>query len=238
MDAGQSWTLQFTNQDPDAFFDAMAFWDAEHGIAVSDSVKGAFVMITTSDGGRTWTPVPADRLPPALPNEGAFAASGTNVTVFGTSHVWFGTGAASRARVLRSADRGATWQIADTPLAAGPSAGIYSIAFRDALHGVIVGGDYAKEAEAIDNLAVTSDGGRTWTLQRGLGGFRSVVAHVPGSPASFLAIGPLGSDLSIDDGRTWSALAGPGFDTFSFAPGGSIGWGSGARGSIGRLDLK
>jgi hypothetical protein len=65
-----------------------------------------------------------------------------------------------------------------------------------------------------------------------------VVAHVPGSPASFLAIGPLGSDLSIDDGRTWSAIAGPGFDTFSFAPGGSIGWGSGARGSIGRLDLK
>lgn len=238
MDAGQSWTPQFTNQDPDAFFDAMAFWDAEHGIAVSDSVKGAFVIITTSDGGRTWTPVPADRLPPALPNEGAFAASGTNVTVFGTSHVWFGTGAASRARVLRSADRGATWQIADTPLAAGPSAGIYSIAFRDALHGVIVGGDYAKEAEAIDNLAVTSDGGRTWTLQRGLGGFRSVVAHVPGSPASFLAIGPLGSDLSIDDGRTWSAIAGPGFDTFSFAPGGSTGWGSGARGSIGRLDLK
>jgi photosystem II stability/assembly factor-like uncharacterized protein len=238
VDAGQSWTLQFANQDPDAFFDAMAFWDADHGIAVSDSVKGAFVIITTSDGGRTWTPVPADRLPAALPNEGAFAASGTNVTVFGTSHVWFGTGAASRARVLRSTDRGATWQIAETPIAAGASAGIYSIAFRDALHGVIVGGDYAREAEAIDNLAVTSDGGRTWTLQRGLRGFRSVVAHVPGSPASFLAIGPLGSDLSGDDGRTWSAIAGPGFDAFSFAPGGSIGWGSGARGSIGRLDLK
>jgi len=235
-DAGATWALRFANADPEAFFDAMAFWDADHGIAVSDSVKGMFVIVITSDGGRTWTRVPADRLPPALPNEGAFAASGTNVAVFGADLVWFGTGAADRARVLRSSDRGATWQIAETPLHAGPSAGIYSVAFRDAQHGVIVGGDYSKESEAGENAAVTSDGGKTWTLvkDRGLRGFRSVVQHVPGSRASFLAIGPLGSDFSIDDGRTWSAVEGPGFDTFSFAPGKTVGWGAGNRGAIGR----
>ena len=27
-DAGAHWALQFTNDDPKAFFDAMAFWDA------------------------------------------------------------------------------------------------------------------------------------------------------------------------------------------------------------------
>jgi hypothetical protein len=32
-------------------------------------------------------------------------------------------------------------------------------------------------------------------------------------------------------------VEGPGFDTFSFAPGRSVGWGAGARGAIGRLDL-
>ena len=236
MDAGVTWTLQFANADAEAFFDAMAFWDADHGIAVSDTVKGAFVIITTEDGGKTWSRVPAEKLPPALPNEGAFAASGTNVAVFGTSHVWFGTGAAARARVLRSTDRGRTWQIAETPLAAGQSSGIYSVAFRDPLHGVIVGGDYAKEQEAVDNAAVTRDGGKTWSLVKGLRGFRSVVAHVPGSKSSFIAIGPRGSDLSSDDGRTWSALPEPGFDTFSFARGKTVGWGSGARGMIGRLD--
>jgi photosystem II stability/assembly factor-like uncharacterized protein len=237
LDAGATWTLQFTNQDPDAFFDAMAFWDAEHGIAVSDSVAGRFVMITTENGGRTWVPVPADRLPPALPNEGAFAASGTNVTVFGTEHVWFGTGAAAKARVLRSIDRGKTWSIAETPLAAGQSAGIYSIAFRDAMHGIIVGGDYAKEADAFDNLAVTADGGATWTLvrERALTGFRSVVAYRPGTPATFIAIGPLGSDITTDDGQTWSRVEGPGFDTFSFARGGRIGWAAGSQGRIGQL---
>jgi photosystem II stability/assembly factor-like uncharacterized protein len=237
VDAGATWELQFTNQDQDAFFDAMAFWDADHGIAVSDSVGGRFVIITTEDGGRTWTPIPADRLPPALPNEGAFAASGTNVTVFGRDHVWFGTGAASKARVLRSSDRGRTWQIAETPVPAGQSAGIYSVAFRDANHGIIVGGDYAKESDAIDNVAVTSDGGATWTLvrERALTGFRSVVAYRPGTPSTFIAVGPLGADLTTDDGRTWSRIEGPGFDTFSFARGGLFGWGAGSQGRIGQL---
>lgn len=232
-DAGLTWTMQFANADPDAFFDAMAFWDADHGIAVSDSVKGAFVIITTEDGGKSWNRVPADRLPPALENEGAFAASGTNVTVFGTSHAWFGTGAAARARVLHTPDRGRTWTIAETPLRAGQTSGIYSIAFRDAMNGVVVGGDYSKETEAIDNAAVTRDGGKTWTLVTGLTGFRSVVSYVPGQKASMLAVGPQGSDVSVDDGRTWMRVEGPGYDTFSFVPGAAVGWGAGARGTIG-----
>ena len=238
-DSGATWVLRYANADPDAFFDAMAFWDEAHGIAVSDSVKGAFVIIRTDDGGQHWTRVDADKLPPALDGEGAFAASGTNVAVFGTSHVWFGTGAAAKSRVLRSTDRGVSWQIAETPIASGKSSGIYSVAFRDALHGVIVGGDYAKEPDAVDNLAITSDGGKTWTLvrEKALGGFRSVVRYLPGSRASFVAIGPLGSDLSTDDGRTWTRIEGPGFDTFSFAPGRQVGWGAGARGAIGRIDL-
>lgn len=237
-DAGATWTLQFTNTDPGAFFDAMAFWDDRSGVAVSDSVGGRFVVLATANGGRDWQAVPADRLPSAQDNEGYFAASGTNVAVWGRDHVWLGTGAAARARVLRSTDRGVTWQIADTPLAAGPTAGIYSIAFRDARHGVVVGGDYAREAEAVDNAAVTADGGATWMLATGLSGFRSVVAHVPGTAATWLAVGPTGADLSVDDGRTWTAAGGPGYDTFSFAPGRPSGWGAGAGGRAGTFRLR
>jgi hypothetical protein len=61
---------------------------------------------------------------------------------------------------------------------------------------------------------------------------------VPGSKSSFLAVGPDGADLSTDDGHTWTRVEGPGFDTFSFAPGRTIGWGSGNRGAIARFDLK
>ncbi|MFN8062510.1 MAG: hypothetical protein U0Q12_25385 [Vicinamibacterales bacterium] len=238
-DGGLSWVRQFTNRDPQAFFDAMAFWDAASGIAVSDSVNGAFVMVTTTDGGRTWADVPSERLPPAQPGEGYFAASGTNVAVWGRDDVWVGTGAAARARVLHSTDRGRSWRVADTPVASGGTAGIYSVAFRDALHGVVVGGDYAKEAEARDNVARTDDGGASWALvaTHGLSGFRSLVAHVPGTASTWLAVGPTGADLSTDDGRTWSPIGGPGYHTFAFAPGRRTGWGAGAKGRVGSLRL-
>jgi photosystem II stability/assembly factor-like uncharacterized protein len=234
-DGGVTWALQFKNENPKAFLDAMTFWDAQHGLVFGDSIDGHFDILTTENGGQTWSRVSSDNLPSALANEGAFAASGTNIAVFGKNHAWIGTGAASKARVLRTSNRGRTWQVADTPLAAGPSTGIFSIAFRDAKHGVVVGGDYAKEKEAINNLAFTTDGGATWKLSHGLTGFRSVVAYVPGKTPTILAIGPSGADYSTDDGRTWKAIEGPGFDTFSFVPGKGVGWGSGAKGSLARL---
>jgi photosystem II stability/assembly factor-like uncharacterized protein len=238
-DGGQKWTPQFTNGDTRAFFDAMTFWDGSRGIAVSDSVEGRFYFLTTTNGGRNWTYIPVDRLPPAIAGEGFFAASGTNVTVRG-NRIWIGTGATNRARVLRSIDRGLSWDVSDTPIAANQTSGIYSIAFRDDLHGIVVGGDYAKEREAVDNAAITSDGGVTWTLvkKRGLSGFRSVVQHVPGTASSWIAVGPAGSDISEDDGLTWTPIEGPGFHTFAFAPGRKVGWGAGARGGIGKLDLR
>jgi photosystem II stability/assembly factor-like uncharacterized protein len=237
-DAGKTWSLQFKNDDQKAFLDAMSFWDANHGIAFGDSVDKQFYILTTVDGGRTWSRVPTTKLPSAQGNEGAFAASGTNIAVFGKTHAWIGTGAASKSRVLRTSDGGRTWQVADTPLASGPSSGIFSIAFRDAKHGVIAGGDYKKEPEAVDNLAVTNDGGVTWTLVKGLSGFRSVVAYVPGTKTpTLIAVGPSGGDYSFDDGRTWQPIDGPGFDTFSFAPGKQLGWGAGAQGKIGKLTM-
>lgn len=237
-DAGATWMLQFKNEDPKAFYDAMSFWDARHGVVIGDSVDGQFRILTTDNAGKDWRRVPASALPTALPNEGAFAASGTNIAVFGKSDAWIGMGAATRARVLRTHDRGRTWQVAETPLAAGASAGIFSVAFRDAKHGMIAGGDYTKEKDAVKNLAITNDGGVTWSLITGLAGFRSVVAFVPGMKTpTLVAIGPSGADFSIDDGHTWTALAGPGFDTLSFGRGRPIGWAAGAKGSLGRIAI-
>jgi len=253
VDEGRHWEMQFINHDPKAFFDAMAFWNDQggaRGVAISDSVDERFVILLTRDGGRTWARAPLEGLPPALPGEGAFAASGTNVAVYGTDHVWIGTNAASATRVLRSHDGGRTWAVSTTPLPAGPSTGIFSIAFRDATHGIIVGGDYKKEREAIDNVAITDDGGVTWTLvkEHGLSGFRSAVAYIPSlrpSPSaarpatpSLIAVGPSGADYSDDDGRSWHAIEVDGFHTFAFARGGAgtAGWGAGEHGRLARID--
>ena len=231
-DGGTSWTLQLANTDPKVFLDAMSFWSPDRGIAYSDSIDGQFVIFRTTDG-RTWNRIPAEALPPALPNEGAYAASGTNVAIHGKNDVWIATTAS---RVLHSSDGGTTWSIAQTPIATSAAAGIFSVAFRTPQHGIAVGGDYQREQEAVDNAAVTADGGKTWTLSKGLTGYRSVVAHVPRSKSSWLAVGPTGADITHDDGRTWTPVRGAGFDAFSFAPSGKVGWGAGARGSIGRLD--
>jgi len=233
-DGGARWELQFANTDPKVFLDAMAFRDASRGVAFSDSVDGRFVILTTANGGRAWNRVPADRLPAALPGEGAFAASGTNVALHGRASIWIGTTAG---RVLRSSDDGGSWAISTTPIRTDGSAGIFSIAFRDARHGVVVGGDYNKENDAGDNAAYTNDGGVTWTLaqERGLSGFRSVVAWVPGTARALVAIGPSGADWSADEGRSWTPLPGDGFDTLSFAGSTRTGWASGSRGRIARL---
>jgi photosystem II stability/assembly factor-like uncharacterized protein len=235
-DAGATWRLQFTNRDPKGFLDAMAFWDAKRGVAFGDSIDGALFILTTTDGGGSWNRIDPKALPAAVPEEGAYAASGTNVAMFGTRHVWIGT---SRSRVLRSSNAGRTWDVATAPVATGASAGIFSIAFRDERHGIVVGGDYRKEAEAGDNAAITSDGGRTWTALKGLSGFRSAVQYVPGTKVpSLVAVGPAGTDYSADDGKTWQLVEGPGFDTLGFARSSSVAWAAGAGGRIGRLEWR
>ena len=235
-DGGAHWDLQFTNADPKAFYDAMSFWHPGNGLAISDSVDGQFVILRTEDG-RRWTRIPAAALPAALPNEGAFAGSGTNIAVLPGGRAWIGTGASAKARVLRTEDYGNTWTVADAPIAASASAGIFSLAFRDRLHGIAVGGDYKQEAAAAATGAITSDGGVTWTPMPGLRGFRSAVVALPNAERTWLAAGPTGSEISRDDGRTWSAIDGPGFHTIACAPSGHVCWGAGEGGRIAQLIL-
>jgi hypothetical protein len=182
--------------------------------------------------------LPSPPLPSAFEGEGAFAAGGSCLTVQGTRNAWFASGGSARARVYRSTDQGATWQVADTPVSAGASsAGIFSIAFSDALHGIVVGGDYRKERESSDNVAWTEDGGRTWTLGGArLRGFRSGVAFVPGTGGrSILAVGPAGTDVSTDKSASWAPIEGDGYDAVRVT--GRTAWASGAGGRVGRLTL-
>jgi photosystem II stability/assembly factor-like uncharacterized protein len=238
-DGGRTWREQFRNPNPKAFYDDIAFWNVNAGLAIGDPVDGRFTVIRTTDGGKTWLPPPAEGMPSALPGDGAFAASGSILAVQGTRNAWLATGGAARARVFRSTDRGLTWTVADTPMIAGTSsAGIFSIAFSDVGHGLIVGGDYRKEPESSDNLARTIDSGRTWTLigATRLPGFRSGVAFVQGTRGrSLLAVGPAGTDWSADGGQTWTPLGDGGYDAVRVAPSGRVAWATGAGGRIGKL---
>jgi photosystem II stability/assembly factor-like uncharacterized protein len=232
VDGGETWSLQFTNPDRDGFFDAIAFWDDRNGIALGDPVRKQFQLITTDDGGANWKQLLATDLPPALPNEGAFAASGTCLITHGKNNVWFCTGGAETARVFHSEDRGRHWTVSETPILAGiDSAGIFSIAFRDPTHGMIVGGDYRKANDAGATAAITRDGGKTWTLIDRPFPFRSGVAW---AKDRWVVVGTSGSNSCQDDGATWKQLDHNNYNSVAFTATGQ-GWAVGPKGRIAKF---
>ena len=232
LDGGGTWKLMATNQVAEGFWDAMAFWDKDNGILFGDPVKGSFQVYTTSDGGASWHEAAAKGLE-AMPNEGAFAASGTCLTVAGTNDAWIATGGSATSRVFHSADRGKTWRPSSTPIPAGAAArGVFSVAFLNAKEGFAAGGDYKEARMAGINGAVTADGGATWTpVQVAPAGYMSVVVPVPGAPRALVAGGLAGSGYSLDAGKSWTELDRTPLNTVGFASP-SSGWAVGPKGLV------
>ena len=203
-DGGETWKLQFKNTDEKVFLDAFAFWDAQHGVAMGDPVDEHFFLLATNDGGNSWKPLEISKMPETKTGEAAFAASGTCLVTNGKSDLFLVSGGMT-ARVFRSADRGLTWTVSETPVVHGTSgSGIFSIAMFDRQRGVIVGGNYEKPNDTTNNLALTNDAGKTWTLATGLNGYRSGVAFI--DLKTLIAVGSNGSDISNDAGKTWKNL--------------------------------
>jgi photosystem II stability/assembly factor-like uncharacterized protein len=238
-DGGATWTLQFQNTIESAFYDCFAFWNQKHGVTFSDAVDGVFPVIRTTDG-QTWQNIGA-RLPAAQPGEAAFAASGTCVAVQGGKRAWITTGGAARARILATTDGGDTWKAYNTPITQGTGiSGGTSVAFRDPHHGILAGGDLGSTTPPTDNVAVSQDGGVTWTLATPTP-FASAVyglAYVPGyGQRTVVATGPAGAAWSSDEGRTWTTLPGvSGFWAVAFA-GRQAGWMVGVNGTILKLSF-
>ena len=225
-DGGKSWKLTFRNPDPAAFYDALAFWDRDRGLAFGDPVGGRFPILATDDGGRSWSRLAAD-MPPALPGEAAFAASGRCLAVRGTSEAWIATGGGA-ARVFHTTDRGRTWTAAPTAVAPlGGSSGLFGVLPGKEV--LAVGGDYETDAEP-GYLLRSTDGGKTWPLVYRPSGLREAALR---SKGRLLLVGPSGTDLSPDDGRTWQAVANPGA-LHTLADAGGTVWAVGEGGLIAR----
>ena len=231
-DGGTTWKSQFTNTNEKAFFDAIACWDKNNCIAMSDPVDGHYVLLSTVDGGTSWKPIVSNSMPAAKDGEAAFAASGTCLYIAPGGTVYLVSGG-SDARVFRSNDRGLTWSVADTPMLKGrPGSGIFSITFRNQLHGTVVGGDYEKPNEASNNLAFTRDGGKTFYKGEGLGGYRSAVTYI--DDRTLIAVGTNGTDISFDRGGVWKKLGDENLNAVA-AKGKKAVWAVGPNGFIAKL---
>jgi photosystem II stability/assembly factor-like uncharacterized protein len=205
-DGGETWTLLFQNRIAEAFYDCFDFWSPAAGLVFSDAIRGRFPALRTADGS-SWLDI-GHRLPPAQPGEAAFAASGTCVVTQGESRAWIATGGAPQARVLATTDRGESWRAHPTPIVSGPSAGGFSLAFRDSRHGIVAGGDL-DDPRSPNRIAVSSDGGRSWRLVSPppFEGAVFGLSYVPGlGPHSVVATGPGGAAWSRDEGTSWEKI--------------------------------
>jgi photosystem II stability/assembly factor-like uncharacterized protein len=175
---GRTWTHIPSTQLPPAIEGEGAFAASNtslailHDIGIPNSQGQMFVVpsmfVTQSKivipseardpGFASVTDAPVSSTLPPQPQKNGASAPDPNI--------WFATGGLA-ARVFHSPDRGQTWEVFNTPIVHGPdSAGIFSIAFLDATHGVIAGGDYKRPDQDGPNLAFTADGGKTWTLSQ------------------------------------------------------------------------
>jgi photosystem II stability/assembly factor-like uncharacterized protein len=229
-DGGRSWRVAYQNTNPDAFFDCMSFFGPEHGLVLSDPVGGKFRILSTRDGGHSWTVLPSASMPPALPGEAGFAASGECLTTSGHD-AWFGSGGGATARVFRSRDGGLTWRVSDTPMISGPTAGVFGLAFRTPLAGVAVGGDFSAPATSASVSALSYFGSPWFSPLSGPAGYRSGVTWVPRTLATVVAVGLTGSDVSSDGGLHWRTFDTGQFDTVSCAHDGAC-WASGDQGRV------
>lgn len=232
-DGGATWKQQWKNDDKNAFYDAIAFWDAQHGIALSDPVNGKYRLLSTNDG-ETWKLLEPETMPEILKGEGAFAASGTCLITVGKNDVYFVTGGANVARVFHSSDRGENWTVSETPIQAGKeSAGIFSIAFRDDKQGIIVGGDYQQPKQTQATAAITNDAGKTWKLIDPPLPFLSAVTWANGR---WVAAGTAGIHTS-PDGTTWKQLGEQNCNAVRLSKHGT-GWAVGPQGKVFRISGK
>jgi photosystem II stability/assembly factor-like uncharacterized protein len=194
--------------------------------------------LKTEDGGENWNRVGAKTLPDLEKGEYGFAASGTGITTHGDQKVWIATGG-SKARVFYSPDQGENWRVFETPMISGkPSTGSFSITFSDELNGITVGGDYQIDTAAVSGVALTKDGGKTWTGIKNpeTVPFKSCVSFLGNN--TYLAVGTSGVSFSPDNGRSWSTIDTTSFHTMDFDAKSGIGWMAGGDGAIAKFTVK
>lgn len=204
---GQSWTVASTPAmfaSPESFPTYLRFFNSSQGVVIGEDVGGRFEIYTTSNGGSTWTAVPAANIPPTIQYEYLYEIV-PRIAVSGSS-LWFLT---DEGRVFYTTNAGQSWTAASTGMDASNEYA-EAIAFRDATNGLIMLVD--------GQLLRTADGGATWGRIQPTGAYHTVgLDAIPGT-RTYVATGVAlsgtgpgfgtgaGSSYSTDDGQSWTPI--------------------------------
>ena len=221
-DAGNSWEIQSSASfsGSKAFPNIVHFWDSRNGVCIGDPNGGYFEIYTTSDGGANWKRVPSSNIPANKTDETGIVAY---YSVAG-DNVFFCT---TKGRLYRSADRGASWTVVQTPLT-----DCFILAFRNPKTGVIKG------LKGDNFLAYqTFDGGDSWNELGVQSNFYPTgLAYIPNTDTLVSVGGYVDNDVilcgisySVDDGRTFTDYAAfykniGSYTAVGFSPDGKSAW--------------
>lgn len=236
VDGGETWRTVLVNSEPHGFFDGMSFRDdGLSGVLFGDPVGGRLDVYKTSNGGATWERLPEQQRPKLKDGEYGFAASGTGIVAKGRN-IWIATGG-SVSRVWHSQDDGTTWQPYDTKIRCGnESSGIFSIDVIDHRTAVAIGGNYAEPELDRDNVALSSDGGKSWFALRNVSmPHKACVQSLGGG--RLLTCGRTGVAFSRDAGKTWETISGDGYYTLRADLSSGTGFMAGKDGRIASFTL-
>jgi photosystem II stability/assembly factor-like uncharacterized protein len=137
-------------------------------------------------------------------------------------------------RIFHTANRGRTWTVRDSTIPATSAGGVFSLSFRNPERGIAVGGDFEAPEVGADASAYSRNRGRSWINGGDLAGYRSGVDHLARRPGTAIAVGPSGSDVTTDAGRTWRRFSTDSFDAVQCTADGAC-WASGPEGAVARL---
>jgi photosystem II stability/assembly factor-like uncharacterized protein len=238
-DNGETWKIVYQNLYSEGFLDTIEFWNEKNGIAIGDPVKGKFDILLTTDSGNNWNEPLRKNIPDAFVGEAQFAASGTCISVSGNNEAWIATGG-TKARILKTTDRGLTWQVFETPILHGqPSTGIFSIHFTSKNIGVIVGGNYLMENDKDGTSAFSVNGGRTWKLNSsGHLPYQSSVNSIKiNNQVYFISTGPAGT-FYTNNLKNWQLAEKAGFHCISISGKDNTIWLAGSNGRVAKLIIK
>lgn len=202
-----------TDTTKTAFYDALRFVNDDLAFSFSDPEANLNLKLITLLPRKNifefYNSSSENRIIKMKEGEAAFAASNSNLASVG-KYLWLGTGGKS-ARIFKFNLKTQETEIFETPFVQGTSSqGIYSLDFYDKNFGIAVGGDYTKQAENINNIATTHDGGKTWQIEASgkNGGYKTCVKFRPKSKGKdIISVGDQNIELSTDYGKTWKTIS-------------------------------
>jgi len=217
-DGGQSWNMQTSGYfiGATSWCDGVHFFDANNGIAWGDPESTTTTHLEfyrTTDGGDTWSTLPAFNS--AAFTSGDFAYAGSYA--YSGNTIWIPT---AKGKIYRSNDQGLTWTRINSPIAdfgggiTTTSAG--SLYFSDANNGILIGRTLNTTTTPVSvsgrKIYRTTNGGTTWSpFVTYTSQYNGTISYIPGTTI-LVGTGTIGTGTSAvsytgystDNAATWT----------------------------------